>query len=181
MIRELFEDRKRQKSDKIANKSKANVYRYGWLGFEEKMSENILTGDIVAVHNGQEIPADMLLIHSPTNTAFVDSSNIDGEVILHQKFVFQEGVDRENMQYLQGIISCEAPNSNLDSWGGIVVLNKMRTTPVSMKNFLPRGSIVHDTPYVVGVVLYVGRETKINQNMRKLNFKESWLIRSMNK
>ena len=100
MIRKLFEDRKRQKIDAIANKSKAHVYRYGWLKFEERMSENILMGDIVAVQNGQEVPADMLLIHSPTNTAFLDSSNIDGEVVLHQKFVFQEGFDRENMQYL---------------------------------------------------------------------------------
>jgi magnesium-transporting ATPase (P-type) len=36
-------------------------------------------GDIVAVHQGKEVPADLCFIHSPTNNAFLDTSNIDGE------------------------------------------------------------------------------------------------------
>lgn len=80
MIREYIEDRKRQKLDWEQNKSVSNVYRYGWLSFEDKSWEDIRVGDIIAVHSGTEVPADILLIHSPTDNAFIDSSNIDGEV-----------------------------------------------------------------------------------------------------
>ena len=66
----------------------SNVYRYGWLSFEDKTWEDIRVGDVIAVHSGAEVPADILLIHTPTDNAFVDSSNIDGEVGLQQKFVF---------------------------------------------------------------------------------------------
>ena len=61
------------------------------------------------------------------------------------------------------------------------MLNNLKLSKVNIKNFLPRGCIVHDTPYIVGIVLYVGRDTKINQNMRKVGFKESWLIQYINK
>ena len=88
MVREFIEDRKRQILDRFQNKSKTQVYRYGWLSYEEKNWEQLAVGDIVAVHSGSEVPADLLLIHSPTNNAFIDSSNIDGESGLTQKLVF---------------------------------------------------------------------------------------------
>jgi phospholipid-transporting ATPase len=50
MIRELFEDLKRQKLNQIQNKSKGNVYRYAWLSFEERLWDEVHVGDIVAVH-----------------------------------------------------------------------------------------------------------------------------------
>jgi magnesium-transporting ATPase (P-type) len=61
------------------------------------------------------------------------------------------------------------------------MLNNLKLSKVNIKNFIPRGCIIHDTPYVVGIVIYVGRDTKINQNMRKVGFKESWLIQYINK
>ena len=56
------------------------------------------------------------------------------------------------------------------------MLNNLKLCKVNIKNFIPRGCIIYDTPYIVGIVLYVGNDTKINQNMRKVGFKESWLI-----
>jgi len=66
----------------------ANVYRYGWLSFEQKPWMSVRVGDVIAIHSGSEVPADILLAHTPTDNAFVDSSNIDGEVGLQQKYVF---------------------------------------------------------------------------------------------
>lgn len=78
-------------------------------------------------------------------------------------------------------MSCTDPNSKLDEWDGLVMLNNLKLSKVNIKNFIPRGCVIHDTPYVVGIVIYVGRDTKINQNMRKVGFKESWLIQDINK
>jgi magnesium-transporting ATPase (P-type) len=50
------------------------------LSFANETWENIRPGNVIAVQAGAEVPADILLAHSPTDTAFVDSSNIDGEV-----------------------------------------------------------------------------------------------------
>lgn len=59
--------------------------------------------------------------------------------------------------------------------------NERNLARISIKNFLPRGAVIHEAPFVVGIVVYVGRDTKINQNMRKVGFKNSWLISYMNK
>jgi hypothetical protein len=59
--------------------------------------------------------------------------------------------------------------------------NDHKLARISIKNFLPRGAVIHEAPFVVGIAVYVGRDTKINQNMRKVGFKKSWLINYMNK
>ena len=61
------------------------------------------------------------------------------------------------------------------------MLSQLKVVELALKNFIPRGSIIHNTPHIIGIVLYVGKDTKINQNMRKLNFKQSWLIQDMNR
>ena len=122
----------------------------------------------------------MLFVTSPTNNAFVDTSNMDGETRLKQKFVFKNDINRNDIHYLQGQIHCEPPCSKLDSWSGFMQMNSFKLMDLTIKNFIPRGCIIHDTPFVIGIVLYVGPDTKINQNMQKEGFKQSWLITAMN-
>jgi len=52
VIKEVLEDRKRQKADDELNNSLANVYNYGNLYYEEAPSKNIKVGDIVVITSG---------------------------------------------------------------------------------------------------------------------------------
>jgi magnesium-transporting ATPase (P-type) len=69
----------------------------------------------------------------------------------------------------------------LDKWEGIVMMNSLAIADVNIKNFIPRGCVIHDTPYVIGIVVYVGTDTKINQSSDKIKPKESWLMEDLNK
>ena len=42
-----------------------------------------------------------------------------------------------------------------------------------------RGSILRSTEFAIGIVIYVGKETKINLNSVKSERKRSWLLNSM--
>ena len=61
------------------------------------------------------------------------------------------------------------------------MMNSLGLSEVTIKNFIPRGCVIHDTPYIIGIVIYVGADTKINQNSRKVVGKESWLMNEMNR
>lgn len=50
-----------------------------------------------------------------------------------------------------------------------------------MHNFLLRGQILKNTDYCIGVVLFVGAETKVLQNMVNPRTKQSWLLMRMNR
>ena len=42
-----------------------------------------------------------------------------------------------------------------------------------------RGSVLRNTSFVIGVVIYVGNETKAHQNVKMRTRKQSWLINEM--
>ena len=64
MIKELFEDLKRHRSDKVTNRRKAMVLDRSNQTWAEKRWQHLCVGDIVEVTSGQEIPADLVLLSS---------------------------------------------------------------------------------------------------------------------
>ena len=57
-------------------------------------------------------------------------------------------------------------NPSLDNWDGNVN-SKDYNINCSIKNVLFRGSTLKNTDYVYGIVIYVGNDTKIMQNLKK--------------
>ena len=54
----------------------------------------------------------------------------------------------------------EHPNSIMHSFGGIVSFYSNQFMEVNMRNFAMRGSVLRNTSFVIGLVVYVGTETK---------------------
>jgi len=74
---------------------------------------------------------------------------------------------------INGQIFCENPNENLFHFDGVMkikVKNYENTYkyPLSYNNFMLRGSSLKSTHWIYGVVVYTGRETKVNQKEAKL-------------
>jgi magnesium-transporting ATPase (P-type) len=126
MLKELYEDIQRYKSDKELNTRKTNVLlpSGGMKQSETKMWSEVKVGDIVKVDKDCEFPADLLLIHAPNakDLVFVDTMNLDGETNLKERFVFS----REHSDTLQraselyGELVCDPPHESLDDWDGNV-------------------------------------------------------------
>ena len=43
----------------------------------------------MTVFNDQEVPADLLILSCPGESALVDTTNIDGEMVVKEKFPFE--------------------------------------------------------------------------------------------
>ena len=66
------------------------------------------------MQNNEEIPADLLVVRCPGESALLDTTNIDGEQTVKEKFPFEPGYNPEKLQFFHGIIKCSKPNSITD-------------------------------------------------------------------
>ena len=81
----------------------------------------------------------------------------------------------------------EAPNEHLYKFQGSLQLefpgeleSPVRTSPVEEQNVLLRGSILRNTDYVFGLILYTGHDTKIMKNSVPARVKRSKLEQQLN-
>lgn len=79
----------RYKQDKEANQKPATVYDYSQRKFVQKNCYQVNVGDLVKVSKDEPFPADVLLLSSTATTgiAFVDTMNLDGEVLFIRHFL----------------------------------------------------------------------------------------------
>jgi len=88
LIKEGIETHKHKRGFEVANSQSAKVYDYGNFKFKSITFSEIKVGDVVLVERDQEVPADVLLVLSSGESIYVDTTKIDGESSLKQKFPF---------------------------------------------------------------------------------------------
>lgn len=83
----------------------------------------------------------------------------------------------------RGAIECELPNSRIHNFSGVIRHEKEenRETPVDESNLLLRGSSVRNTKWVLGLVVYTGKDTKLVQNSREAPSKLSAVENTVNR
>jgi hypothetical protein len=59
------------------------------------------------------------------------------------------------------MISCSNPTPSFDDFSGNINFNNERTVSIHLQNFLLRGQILRNSDFAIGVVLFVGKETKV--------------------
>jgi phospholipid-transporting ATPase len=87
MIKDIFEDRKRHKSDNEENLRSSNGIPRGQKQLETVKSQDIKVGSIIKVQENESFPCDMLLLNSaiPKGICYVETKNLDGETNLKHK------------------------------------------------------------------------------------------------
>lgn len=66
----------------------------------------------------------------------------------------------ERVKALTGRIECEPPNMKINSFSGTIVGGD-EDLPIDNDNVLLRGSVLRNTKWVIGIVVYTGKDTKL--------------------
>lgn len=186
-IKELVEDFKRKSSDQALNHSKARVLR--GLDFEDTKWVNIAVGDIVRVQSEEPFPADLVLLASsePEGLCYIETANLDGETNLKIKQAIPETahlVSPAELGRLNGRVRSEQPNSSLYTYEATLTTHNAggeKELPLAPDQLLLRGATLRNTPWIHGIVVFTGHETKLMRNATATPIKRTDVERMLNK
>ena len=184
--KELVEDYKRRSSDKTLNNSEARVFRGS--KFESTRWIKVAIGDIVRVQSEEPIPADIILLASsePEGLCYIETANLDGETNLKIKQAIPETanlVSPGDLGRLTGRLRSEQPNSSLYTYEGTLTMQAgggEKELPLAPDQLLLRGATLRNTPWIHGIVVFTGHETKLMRNATATPIKRTQVERMVN-
>lgn len=185
-IKELVEDSRRKSSDKSLNYSKATVLKGST--FTETRWIDVAVGDIVRVHSEESFPADIVLLASsePEGLCYIETANLDGETNLKIKQAIPETahlVSPSELSRLGGRVRSEQPNSSLYTYEATLTMPSgggEKELPLAPDQLLLRGATLRNTPWVHGIVVFTGHETKLMRNATATPIKTTAIARAVN-
>ncbi|CAB4067331.1 E7.6.2.1 [Lepeophtheirus salmonis] len=179
-----YEDYKRHKNDSIINNRPVTRLKHGIV--QRIPSSKIEVGDVLQIHEGDDFPADLILLSSsdPRGRAYIMTANLDGETnlktVLSPKPT-QNLKKAEDLSDFSCRIECENPNSDLQKFVGRILVPGNTKEPLSQENLLLRGTSLKHTAYVFGCVVYTGQDTKMSKNSKMTPIKFSTVELSLNR
>ena len=177
--RAAVEDRQRALEDSKINHLKLKRVDPDNVEMVDVLSQELRVGDIILVEEGQEFPADLVLLASSRDvgTAFIDTANLDGETSLKLRSCVGRKdwnvPQPEILAVIRGRINCEQPNPAIESFTGNFDNGYGKKVTVSEEQLLLRGAVLRNTEWAAGAVVYVGRDTKLSLNLEGASFKFS--------
>ena len=180
-IKDGYEDWGRHRSDKEENNRTSLVLQDGH--YKAKKWRRIQVGEMVKIHANETVPCDMVLLGTsdPSGVAYVETLNLDGESNLKSRYARLETADKHpELGPVAGALICELPNRNIYEFTAYMDLSGVQI-PLGPNNIILRGCEVKNTAWVIGVVVYAGRETKAMLNSSGAQSKRSRLEQYMNR
>ncbi|KAF5390550.1 hypothetical protein D9757_002774 [Collybiopsis confluens] len=149
--------------------------------------EDIRVGDFVRIADNEPIPADVLICSTsdPENVAFIETKNLDGETNLKSRNAVTGMThlsDAESCANADGFrIMCDRPEVNMYRLDAMVEnKDSEKKFPVDLQTVLLRGTVLKNTDWVIGIVVFTGEDTKIVMNAGGTPSKRSRVERQMN-
>lgn len=184
-IKDLFEDRRRNTSDKRINNSTCRVYVSEAGRYKRLLWRDVRVGDLVHLSNDEVIPADVLLLRcsDPNGLCYIDTCNLDGETNLKPRQVVRGFADKHRSfepSLFRSKVEVDPPTTKMYRFHGTVVHPSGATVPVGTENLLLRECVLKNTDFVEGIVVYAGHESKAMLNNGGPRYKRSKLEGQMN-
>ncbi|EFN88498.1 Probable phospholipid-transporting ATPase IF [Harpegnathos saltator] len=180
-----YEDYLRYRMDQQDNQRSVTVIRNKCA--QNIHCEQIVVGDLVKVTRDEDVPCDILLLHSETpGCCYVTTSNLDGETNL-KTLLIPKVVSKMSLEQIvaaEATITCQHPLADLYTFFGKLEINngnEMTNGHLTIDNLMLRGSRLKDTEYVIGYAVYTGQDTKLSLNSKIVSNKFSTAERSINK
>ncbi|ROW12833.1 hypothetical protein VMCG_00743 [Cytospora schulzeri] len=184
--KELVEDYRRKQADSALNNSKARVLRGS--NFTDAKWINVAVGDVVRVESEESFPADLVLLASsePEGLCYIETANLDGETNLKIKQALPETaalVSSSDLGRLGGKIKSEQPNSSLYTYEAAMTMQAgagEKELALNPEQLLLRGATLRNTPWIHGIVVFTGHETKLMRNANAAPIKRTKVEKQMN-
>ncbi|KAM3577670.1 hypothetical protein VYU27_000545 [Nannochloropsis oceanica] len=172
---------------------------------------DIRVGNFLYISNKQPLPADMVILASieEENICYIETSSIDGETNLKlRRAISYLPTDAPPMadpaeiiarlEADQPTVKCELPNGRVESFSGAFNIPQHeaqtafdtatlqtdefdKVIPVKFENVLLRGAVLRNTAWAVRVVVYTGKDIKLQRNSRHAPSKISKIDAAVNK
>ncbi|KAJ6232716.1 putative phospholipid-transporting atpase [Anaeramoeba flamelloides] len=182
-LREAFEDYQRHKSDREINNANARVFKDG--EFRDTKWIDIQVGDIIKIQTHEFFPADIFLLSSsePQSMCYIDTCNLDGETNLKVRQGLREIAEFDSeltLGELSAEMHTEKPNNNLDNFDGNFTVKGQEKLSLSNNQILLRGCALKNTKWIIGIVVFTGKDTKLVQNSKESPSKRSTIEIQLN-
>lgn len=146
--------------------------------------EDVRVGDFVKIHDNESFPADILICASSEeeNVAFVETKNLDGETNLKSRNAVPSLTHLSSAKACAEAkltVDCDRPDNNMFRMTAAVNRDG-ETVPVDIQSTLLRGTVLRNTRWVIGLVIFTGEDTKIVLNSGGTPSKRSKVERQMN-
>ncbi|WFD00187.1 P-type phospholipid transporter [Malassezia yamatoensis] len=184
-VKEILEDWQRYKADAELNASTIPVLDSDSGSWQPRAWRDVCVGDIVRVERDGFFPADLLLLSSsePDGLAYVETANLDGETNLKVKQALpatSKYITPAAISGLHGKVKCELPNNSLYTFDGTLRLPNSTQSPLGPDQLLLRGSQLRNAPWIFGLVVFTGHDTKLLQNSTKSPVKRTRVEKQVN-
>lgn len=152
--------------------------------WKHELWEDVAVGDIVMLRADDAVPADILIVSTSEeeNMAFVETKNLDGETNLKSRHAVPElsGLRTPHDLACSAFrIEMEPPIPKMYQMNGAVLVGGAKQ-PIDGVTVLLRGTVLRNTRWCLGVVLFTGRDSKIVLNSGETPSKRSKVERQMN-
>ncbi|KAF9422906.1 hypothetical protein BGZ94_008458 [Podila epigama] len=170
-----------------------------------RLWQDVCEGDIILLRQNDFIPADLLILSSSEQEpiCYVETMNLDGETNLKIRQCVPGLSDLctpEDCAQRQFWVESEGPTNNLLKYNGTVAFPTKATAipgssnqdsgvtstteskvSIDLSHLLLRGCILRNTEWVIGLVLFIGNDTKLQMNSGHVPSKRSNIEHKMNK
>ncbi|KAI5635830.1 e1-E2 ATPase domain-containing protein [Phthorimaea operculella] len=176
LFREAVDDFRRYRRDKEVNRQRyerivLEQTADGYRPFQtEQVSASALrVGDIVMLHKGQRVPADMILLRTneTMGTVFIRTDQLDGEIDWKLRIPLPSTQKLPTDAHLLDInaqIFVEKPEKDIHSFFGTCTrLDEEESDSLDIENTLWSGCVVA-SGQATGLVIYTGPETRSVMN-----------------
>lgn len=178
----------------------------GTAKWERTLWKKIEVGDILLLREDEAIPADIVVLSTsdPDGQCFVETKNLDGETNLKPRRACKTTRsigNEEDVEHSHFVVDSEAPSANLYAFNATVKYwtkdeaegrehpltegrklkkGSERKEVIGINEILLRGCALRNTQWVIGLVIFTGKDTKIMLNQGDTPSKKPKISRETN-
>lgn len=146
----------------------------GSARWERTLWKKLEVGDVVLLRDNEQVPADIAVLSTsdPDGLCYLETKNLDGETNLKPRKAINATsslLSEEDIERSAFVLDSEPPHPNLYVYNGVLrfrgqVSDQSKTEPVTINEMLLRGCSIRNTAWVMGLVVFTGKDTKIMLN-----------------